>query len=80
MRRPGHFGSWLKAGGRRGGHREAAPYPSASSPWQQARVSPDFVFAKALADTYAVMGRGENVMAGSLADADEKAILRHMAI
>jgi len=38
------------------------------------------VFAKALADTYAVMGRGENVMAGSLADADEKAILRHMAI
>jgi urea transport system ATP-binding protein len=39
-----------------------------------------FDFAKALADTYAVMDRGEVIMAGKMADADEAEILKHMTI
>jgi urea transport system ATP-binding protein len=39
-----------------------------------------FDFAKALADTFAVMDRGEVIMAGVMADADEAEILKHMTI
>lgn len=39
-----------------------------------------FEFARALADTYAVMDRGEIIMSGDMRDADEKAILKHMTI
>ncbi len=39
-----------------------------------------FDFARALADTFAVMDRGEVIMAGVMADADEAEILKHMTI
>ncbi len=39
-----------------------------------------FEFARALADTYAVMDRGEIIMAGDMHNADEDAILKHMTI
>lgn len=39
-----------------------------------------FDFAKALADTFAVMDRGEVIMAGVMADAHEAEILKHMTI
>lgn len=39
-----------------------------------------FDFARALADTFAVMDRGEVIMAGFMADADEAEILKHMTI
>jgi len=39
-----------------------------------------FDFAKALADTFAVMDRGEVIMAGMMADADEAEILKHMTV
>ena len=39
-----------------------------------------FDFAKALADTFAVMDRGEVIMAGVMAEANEAEILKHMTI
>jgi urea transport system ATP-binding protein len=39
-----------------------------------------FDFAKALADTFAVMDRGEVIVAGVMADADEAELLNHMTI
>jgi urea transport system ATP-binding protein len=39
-----------------------------------------FDFAKALADTFAVMDRGQVIMAGEMNDADEAEILQHMTI
>jgi urea transport system ATP-binding protein len=39
-----------------------------------------FDFARALADTFAVMDRGEVIMAGVMAGADEAEILKHMTI
>jgi urea transport system ATP-binding protein len=39
-----------------------------------------FDFARALADTFAVMDRGEVIMAGAMADAEEAEILKHMTI
>ena len=39
-----------------------------------------FEFARALADTFAVMDRGQIIMAGEMQDADANAILKHMTI
>jgi urea transport system ATP-binding protein len=39
-----------------------------------------FDFAKALADTFAVMDRGQVIMAGEMKDAGETEILQHMTI
>lgn len=39
-----------------------------------------FDFARQVADTYAVMDRGEIVMAGDMKEADHNAILRHLTV
>lgn len=39
-----------------------------------------FEFARALVDTFAVMDRGQIIMAGEMQDADANAILKHMTI
>ncbi len=39
-----------------------------------------FEFARALADSFAVMDRGEIIMSGDMSTADEEAILKHMTI